>query len=152
MVNEKIEQLLKESFTLVNGAARVTSPKLLERCIDDAFQQAGADWLVETADRFRLADARGLRNHLDRFLARLKTEEGHAELKRYVSTNERVIKQWRRKLVQLTHMTGFGEQGTEFTFDNLPDNGGIYRILVDSRHESGEGDENEERHDNHPCQ
>lgn len=152
MPDDKLGQQLRQTFILVNETARVVSQKVLERCIDVGLEQAGADWLVETAGRFGLANGDCIHSEIGTFLENLKSEQGHAELRRYASANEGMLKQWRRKLVQLTHMSGFGEHGTEFTFDKLPDNGGIYRILVNSQNKSGEGDTNEKRDDDHPRQ
>jgi hypothetical protein len=151
MENEQLEQRLRETFIMVNDEARLATPKVLERCMDAFFQEASADWLLETAARFKLTDTHYIRENLEGFLHTLRTEQGRAELKCCLAEKQDDLKLWRRRLVQLIRMSGFGERGAEFSFDNLPDNGGIYHILAEGQENQDKGGHSEESDDDHPC-
>jgi hypothetical protein len=151
MENKQLEQCLRETFITVNNEARLATPKVLERCMDAVFQEAGAEWFLETADRLKVTDTHHVRENLEGFLHTLRTDQGHAELKGCLAKKQSELKLWRRRLVQLIRIFGFGERGVEFSSDKLPDNGGIYHILAEGQENQDKGGSSEEGSDDHPC-
>ena len=142
MSGQELDQGLEELFTIFNAEARLLGATFLERNMEDTFRRYGVEWFLDNAQRLNIAEANYVRRNVPTVLSRLKSEQGKAELKRYVEENRDKFKQCRRKLVQMTRLSGIGEQGTEFEIDHLPDNGGVYRVLMgkaDSKTEGGDG-------------
>lgn len=147
---QELDKGLRECFSIFNRQARLLTPRALEKNMDATFQTGGVEWFLDAAEHFKVAEANYVRENLATVLSHLKTEKGGAELRRYVAENQDKLKQCRRKIVQLTRVSGLGEQGAEFKLDSLPDNGDIYRILMDTSGNQTKGGDNDAGHDEHP--
>jgi hypothetical protein len=139
MNGQELDQCLGELFAIFNDEARLLGPTFLESNMDATFRRYGVEWFLDNAQQLNIAEATYVRRNVPAVLSRLKSEQGKEELKRYVEENRDKFKQCRRKLAQLTRLSGIGEQGTEFEVDHLPDNGGVYRILMGKADGSTEG-------------
>jgi|GEM_PF-4019175 len=130
---EQLTKHLRGIFIQVNSEARLAAPDVLERCMDAVFSGAGADWLIDTAERWGLADANSIRHNAEAWAKVLETDEGQDELRRQLGQRRNSIEDGRRKLVSLIRLFHFGKEGMEFQFESLPDSGGIYKILSERR-------------------
>jgi hypothetical protein len=143
MDREELTQCLREVMTVINGEARLASPATVERCLERISAGPGMDWLVDTAHAWGLTDADQVRQNAQAYRDILRGEQGQEELKQYLGERRAEVERWRRWMVRMVQLFSPGSPRVELQCGELPDNGGIYRLLTQEETTEAQGGESE---------
>lgn len=121
--------LLKEMLIMFNSEARVVPPGLQdEMCA--ALDRFGADWLLGLLESLGVDGSREVRQEPELYWRMLKHGDSPKMLADAVAKNKAPVVELRKKIVGLLRLFRRQDQSMKMEISRLPDNGGIYRLLL----------------------
>lgn len=114
METNVIEDRLREAMALVNEEGRLLAPDVLEKRAEDLFHDVGAGELIDVISSLKLVDGNYARENLGPLVEKLRSEDGHAELRNCVARNEDQIKAVRQMLAVLNRLSSYLDRGIDF--------------------------------------
>lgn len=148
MDETELASCLNEVFTTINEEARLAGDATLEKCLERIFGGPGANWLLNTAQSFDLADAGVVRQSVGAFREVLRTEGGRKELKVELRRRRGEIEEWRRRLVSHMRTCQSGKTPLGFECQGLVDAKEVYGMIMRSPRKQGESDNEDSLHRN----
>ena len=147
MDDKELADALREIFTAVNEEARLAGPATLQRCMDSVFDGPGVDWLLSSAEAWKLVDMGKLRQDAGPCRDLLRSETGKAELKRQLTQRWQEIEKWRRQIVAHTRVWQTKRTPLEFECQGSVDAGEVYSILTQNAKREGDVSDEDGLHD-----
>ncbi|MDP2953160.1 MAG: hypothetical protein Q8O76_07585, partial [Chloroflexota bacterium] len=130
---------LRLIMRLLNEDARLATPTMLERCMANVLDGPGADWLLDAAQAWGLADAEEVQRNVAACQPLLDSEAGRKAIVDELQRRRPELQAWRRKMVAHARVWEPGGTGMEFRAEALPESGDIYAMLTKEPMTGGAG-------------
>ena len=142
MASEQLSKWLLAVSTQINRVLKLMPPLAWERNVNMLLDQYGGDGLIQMADTMSgVANAGKIRLMVEQYpdwANQLANEDGQEAIRSWVSTSKLAPMLNQLRLVAAWLMPAHDEAADsqlQWQIEDAPNNGGIYRILLEGDHE-----------------